>query len=434
MDATSFNSFMLKPSEAKFFHSENFIFKQDPYVLITVEDHEFRTSIDKNGGLNPHWSDVFNLKGLEGAMANIKVYDREVFIADHLLGEAMFSLAKTFFGQPRKQRIDLFKNNQKVGELYVEFQPGNVEGGLPMETPLTTSTSVKSTSSTTNDKTVLNAVKENIGALGAKVGAIGEKIENAVTGLVSSNSTNQTSGNTTQAKASVKTSETSAGSQRNDNIPTTSDLSGVSLPSSDIPASLSMEVLKPVSVGGNVPDIKTQDFKHEDLSRQGDAVHVKNTEKSSTSSSDKMVLDKSNTEYFGQDQPSTKKSEPVLSGSDSMIPAIEPSSGFKGTHLEVQGQEFNKIPKSEHHDIGEDKLGQDGLGDSSLNAQGESWSATSNRGSVIDKSELETTTSDQSQTSTSLLEQGKDKLVNLGNQSLILLFTQLQDLLRRLNI
>ena len=119
---TSIDTLRIRPIKADFSESSNRFFKEDPYVILYIGDREFKSHVDRQGGLHPHWTDCFSIKAHDASMY-IKVYDREHFAVDDLLGEGLVLFSAIEWHQfMATKSFPLFNKDRQVGNILLEFE------------------------------------------------------------------------------------------------------------------------------------------------------------------------------------------------------------------------------------------------------------------------------------------------------------------------
>ncbi|KAH7439325.1 hypothetical protein KP509_04G056100 [Ceratopteris richardii] len=96
--------------------------KSDPYAIITCHKQKLKSRVIENGGSNPNWDQTFAFTiDSEVTEVLIKLFDRDTFTADDLLGTAIVPLHKVFaegYVPPMDYKV-LGKQGQPQGEVTV---------------------------------------------------------------------------------------------------------------------------------------------------------------------------------------------------------------------------------------------------------------------------------------------------------------------------
>jgi Ca2+-dependent lipid-binding protein len=73
-----------QPIEAQLCHNTEFLFKMDPYCVLSVGNKKKRTSTCRRGGKSPRWGDSFTFP-LTDKLMKVEVWDQASF-SDDLVG------------------------------------------------------------------------------------------------------------------------------------------------------------------------------------------------------------------------------------------------------------------------------------------------------------------------------------------------------------
>jgi len=112
----------LKPLQAELTHTtEGIIGKMDPYIVFTLGNQKVKTSVCKNGGGKPFWSDVITLNKTSGdELLFIELWDASI-MKDKYIANCQVSLVNLSQLGHVSQWIDVFFEGKPAGKLLLDI-------------------------------------------------------------------------------------------------------------------------------------------------------------------------------------------------------------------------------------------------------------------------------------------------------------------------
>jgi len=112
----------LKPLQAELTHTtEGIIGKMDPYIVFTLGNQKVKTSVCKNGGGKPFWSDVITLNKTSGdELLFIEMWDASI-MKDKYIANCQVSLINLLQLGHVSQWIDVFFEGKPAGKLLLDI-------------------------------------------------------------------------------------------------------------------------------------------------------------------------------------------------------------------------------------------------------------------------------------------------------------------------
>ncbi|PHJ24353.1 elicitor-responsive protein, partial [Cystoisospora suis] len=83
---------------ARDLYSTNLIAKMDPYCIVSMGTHVFKTNVDDHGGKTPHWNQTFRMDYAGESHIRFKVMDKDKLSKDDYVGMADVTLSPIVYG------------------------------------------------------------------------------------------------------------------------------------------------------------------------------------------------------------------------------------------------------------------------------------------------------------------------------------------------
>ena len=124
-----YGNLAIKPQYGKFAKDLDLISKMDPYVVLHVGEQTFKSSVCKNGGLEPVWNETLNVPINGQPEIKLQVLDKDMITKDGLIGEAMIPVAALLQQGGYSQWYTVFDlNKQNAGYIQLATQAGQGAG------------------------------------------------------------------------------------------------------------------------------------------------------------------------------------------------------------------------------------------------------------------------------------------------------------------
>ncbi|KFG61939.1 putative Elicitor-responsive protein [Toxoplasma gondii RUB] len=112
---------------ARELHSTNLITKMDPYCIVTMGNHTFKTNVDDHGNKTPCWNQAFKMDYVGEAQMRFKVLDKDKLTKDDYIGMADVTLSPIVYGtRLYNAEIELTRKEGKHAgflKITIEFEP-----------------------------------------------------------------------------------------------------------------------------------------------------------------------------------------------------------------------------------------------------------------------------------------------------------------------
>ncbi|PFH34600.1 putative Elicitor-responsive protein [Besnoitia besnoiti] len=112
---------------ARELHSTNLITKMDPYCIVTMGSHTFKTNVDDHGNNTPTWNQTFKMDYAGEAQMRFRVMDKDKLTKDDYVGMADVTLSPIVYGtRLYNAEIELTrKEGRRAGylKITIEFDP-----------------------------------------------------------------------------------------------------------------------------------------------------------------------------------------------------------------------------------------------------------------------------------------------------------------------
>ncbi|KEP64816.1 UNVERIFIED_CONTAM: Elicitor-responsive protein, putative [Hammondia hammondi] len=112
---------------ARELHSTNLITKMDPYCIVTMGNHTFKTNVDDHGNKTPCWNQAFKMDYVGEAQMRFKILDKDKLTKDDYIGMADVTLSPIVYGTRfYNAEIELTrKEGKRAGflKITIEFEP-----------------------------------------------------------------------------------------------------------------------------------------------------------------------------------------------------------------------------------------------------------------------------------------------------------------------
>ena len=119
-------TFVFRPLEGKFLRDKDPAGKMDAYCKFKIGWHSGKSSVAKNEGANPTWSDVISVDRKHSEQfAKLKIKDKDRTTLNDKIGEVKIPLTEVANQGRVKQWFNVYKKDQLAGEILldIEFQP-----------------------------------------------------------------------------------------------------------------------------------------------------------------------------------------------------------------------------------------------------------------------------------------------------------------------
>ncbi|KAI3927309.1 hypothetical protein MKW98_008011 [Papaver atlanticum] len=104
---------------AKGLENTDFLSNMDPYAVLTCRTQENKSTVASGQGSDPNWNESFIFTISEGASELvIKLWDRDTFSADDVIGQATIPLEPVFEGESVPDGVyNVVKDEEYCGEI-----------------------------------------------------------------------------------------------------------------------------------------------------------------------------------------------------------------------------------------------------------------------------------------------------------------------------
>jgi C2 domain len=112
---------LVRPQTAQLAKNKDFLRKQDPYIVMSIGSQQFKTSISKNGGKQPSWTDTINFNINNDQALILHLFDKDKITRDDFIGECTIPLAEVYQRRSLTNWYNIHSKGRLVGQILVSF-------------------------------------------------------------------------------------------------------------------------------------------------------------------------------------------------------------------------------------------------------------------------------------------------------------------------
>ena len=113
---------IVKPQTAQLEHAHKGLLKFDPYAVFKVGVQTQTSSVCKDGGKHPSWTDTLKFDINGDQEATVELYDKGTLAKDKMIGRAVIPFHQILALKNATQWYDLMLEGKEVGKIMVHFE------------------------------------------------------------------------------------------------------------------------------------------------------------------------------------------------------------------------------------------------------------------------------------------------------------------------
>ncbi|KAL4430304.1 hypothetical protein ABPG74_019463 [Tetrahymena malaccensis] len=114
---------IVSPKSAQLTYKTGILGKMDPFIKISIANQNFSSSVAKNQGKTPVWSDKFNFKILNDNMLTFSIYDHDKLSRNDFIAEGSCALANVLQGGKKvTEYATCMRNGKSAGQVVFELE------------------------------------------------------------------------------------------------------------------------------------------------------------------------------------------------------------------------------------------------------------------------------------------------------------------------